>query len=304
MSAGKPSIKEKSSCASISNTPEHVPVLLAEVLECFSSSNRDINLIVDGTAGFGGHLDALREIQPSTTILGVERDPVTVSGLQERFNGMTNISIRLGSYTEIPEFMAEMNFHVADWVLFDLGLSSIQLNTPERGFSFRFDGPLDMRYDNTTGITASELLNTATCTEIADIIYEYGEERRSRRIAEYIVRKRPIYTTTELVEIVKACSRGNPVKTLSRVFQAFRIAVNHELEHLDILLSGLSEWIISGGKVAFITFHSLEDRKVKQFFRDSEHFAPNSPKWIAPNQTEIKLNSRARSAKLRMGVRI
>jgi len=304
VSAGKPSIKENISSVSNASTSEHIPVLLSEVADYFSPSSGNIELIVDGTAGAGGHIEALMEIQPDAVIFGVERDPVSVSRLKERFAGMDRIKIQHGNYTKIAEYIREMDLPNAGGAFFDLGLSSIQLNTPERGFSFRFDGPLDMRYDKSSGITASELVNTVSQREIADIIFTYGEERRSRRIAEAIMRARPIYTTAELVETVKNCTRGNPVKVLSRVFQAVRIAVNHELEHLDSLLDGLAEWMISGGRAAFITFHSLEDRRIKQFFRDSEYFTPASPKWIAPGQAETELNSRARSAKLRTGVRI
>ncbi len=281
----------------------HVPVLLDSVISFFSGGRTE-GLLVDGTAGAGGHMAALAEVFPKISLLGVDRDPVAISILRNRFSQNSAVTVRQASYTEIPVIMSEMGFTYASGALFDLGLSSVQLDDSSRGFSYRSDGPLDMRFDGSSGATADELLNKCSEREIADIIYNYGEEGRSRRIAKAIVRERPAHSTQELAEIIRGSVRGNPVKVLSRVFQALRIAVNRELEKLDILLENLHTWTESEARIAFITFHSLEDRKIKLLFRDSGYYSQFSPVWIVPDENERRENPRARSARLRMGIRL
>ncbi len=293
----------KSNSPDRTSLPAHVPVMAAEVVEYFSGgTNR--GLLVDGTAGAGGHLALLSEALPEMEFLAVDRDPAAVSILTDRFRNNPEITVRRGSYTEIPDIMNEHGFKKASAAFFDLGLSSIQLNEPARGFSYRFEGPLDMRFDDTEGVTAAELLNGMSEKEIADIIYKYGEEGRSRRIAKAIAGHRPIKTTVELAEIINSSVRRNSFKILSRVFQAVRIAVNEELLQLEKMINGLADWTEPGARIAFITFHSIEDRRIKLLFRDNPRYKQYSPVWVLPGGEEIRKNGRARSARLRMGIRV
>jgi len=281
----------------------HVPVMVDMVVDFFADCD-DGGLLVDGTAGAGGHLAFLSEALPGLKFLAIDRDPAAVSILEDRFARNPAISIKQGSYTEIPDILTEMKRPTASAALFDLGLSSMQLDDPSRGFSYRLDGPLDMRFDDSCGITASELLNNMSEKDIADTIFVYGEEGRSRRIAREIVKNRPVRTTRELLEIIDNSVKGNSVKVLSRVFQALRIAVNKELDQLDMLVENMVSWTGTGAKIAFITFHSIEDRKIKLLFRDDPNYRQHSPKWVVPDEDEIRENNRARSARLRMGIRI
>lgn len=280
----------------------HLPVMADEVVDFFTGGRKN-GLMVDGTAGCGGHLSRLKEALPGMRFLAVDRDPSAVSILRKRFGGCPEVTVRMGSYTGIPGMVEEMGVGQASAALFDLGLSSLQLDDPSRGFSYRHDSPLDMRFDDTEGETAAELLNRLTEKEIADIIYRFGQEGRSRRIAGAIVRARPLESCRELADVVAGSIRGASMKLLSRVFQALRIAVNREMEQLDKLLSELHGWTESGARIAFITFHSLEDRRIKILFRDDPYFHQHSPKWLVPTEGEKRANSRARPARLRMGVR-
>ncbi len=281
----------------------HVPVMADEVVDFFTGGLNE-GLLVDGTAGAGGHLEMLSRAMPGMSFLAVDRDPAAVSILRSRFSDNPDVIVRQGSYTEVPDIIKELGLRNASAALFDLGLSSIQLDDPLRGFSYRHEGPLDMRFDDSTGTTAAELLNKMTEKKIADIIYNYGEEGRSRRIAKAIVRNRPVNTTLELAEIIDGSIRRNSFKILSRVFQALRIAVNEELDQLDRLIDDLDSWTKVGARIAFITFHSIEDRKIKLLFRDTPSYRQHSPRWVVPGEDEIRKNSRARSARLRMGIRI
>ncbi len=282
--------------------PPHVPVMADEVTLFLSEGKQD-GLIVDGTAGVGGHLSRLLPALPGMEFLAVDRDPAAVSILRSRFSDQPRVTVRHASYSEIPLILEEMRLGPAAAALFDLGLSSLQLDDPSRGFSHRYDGPLDMRFDGTEGDTAARLVNGLPEKELADIIYRFGQEGRSRRIAEAIVRNRPVTGSRELADIVSNVVRGRSVKVLSRVFQALRIAVNGEMEQLDSLLEGLHRWTGSGARIAFITFHSLEDRRIKLLFRDDPAYRQNSPRWLVPGEEEMERNSRARSARLRMGIR-
>jgi 16S rRNA (cytosine1402-N4)-methyltransferase len=281
----------------------HVPIMVEEVVNFFAVGLTS-GLFVDGTAGTGGHSAALAEAMGEMSFLCCDRDPDAVSILQKRFSGDDRFTVKRASYTRIPEILNDLGVNRASAAFFDLGLSSLQLDDPDRGFSYRTDGPLNMRFDDGEGPNASELVNRLTERELADMIYLYGQEGRSRKIARAIVRSRPLRSTRELADVVASAVGGNPVKILSRVFQALRIAVNREMEELDVLLDDLDSWLEPGGRVAFITFHSLEDRKVKLLFRDHSSFKQADPKWLLPCEEEIGSNSRARSARLRMGVRV
>jgi len=281
----------------------HIPVLAGETVD-FLAGGDGSGLLVDGTAGAGGHLAMLVEKLPEMQFLAMERDPAAVSILRSRFSGHPSVTVRHGSYTEVPRVLKELGAGRASAALFDLGLSSIQLDDGERGFSFSSDGPLDRRFDTSRGETVSEMLSRMTEKEIADVIYRYGQEGRSRRIAAAIVRDRPIKSTGQLAAIVDGAVKSRGVKVLARVFQALRIAVNGELDELETMMEGLGNWTLPGSRIAFITFHSIEDRMVKLLFRDDPHYRQHDPKWVVPGEDEIQQNSRARSARLRMGFRI
>jgi len=275
----------------------HVPIMVQKVTGFFQGAPDGV--IVDGTAGGGGHLEALRLSFPDRRLVAMERDPVFAAALEQRFRDDPMVTVHNQSYTEVEPLLAAP----AAGALFDLGLSSLQLDDPSRGFSHRLDGPLDMRFDTSRGEPMHEALRSMGEAEIADVIYRYGQEGRSRRIAREIRGAMPVRTTLELRAAVVKAVGGNPVKPLSRVFQAFRIFVNDELLQLDRLLAGLHTWIAPLGRVAFITFHSMEDRAVKLLFRDSPHFICTDPPWQLPSPEEVRENPRARSARLRTAVR-
>lgn len=276
----------------------HVPIMVQKVTDFFQGAPEGV--FVDGTAGGGGHLAALRLCFPERRIVALERDPVFFRALSQRFLDDPMVTVHNGSYTEVQSVLSEP----AAGALFDLGLSSLQLDDPSRGFSHRLDGPLDMRFDTTRGEPMHERLRSMGEAEIADVIYRYGQEGRSRRIAREIRSAMPVRTTLELRAAVMRAVGGNTVKPLSRVFQAFRIFVNDELEHLERLSAGLHLWLAPLGRAAFITFHSMEDRIVKLLFRDSPHFECTEPAWQIPSPGELRGNPRARSARLRTAVRV
>ncbi len=279
----------------------HVSVMPVEIMEYLCDAAP--GTVVDGTAGGGGHTVLLYQAFQGNPVLAFERDPDTAAFLRKRFAG-TGVQVFTGSYTSIPKVISENNLAPATAALFDLGLSSIQLDEGERGFSHRLSGPLDMRFDRTSGKPAWEHMMRMTEKQLADVIYRYGEEGRSRVIAREIKRSGKIRTTEELAQAVRRAVRGNPVKPFSRVFQALRILVNEELEHLERMLSEMHQWTARGCRIAILTFHSLEDRMVKLHFRDSEFFSRFDPPWMVPSKEEIRANSRSRSARLRLGVRL
>jgi 16S rRNA (cytosine1402-N4)-methyltransferase len=280
--------------------PGHVPVMPQEIIDflCITSPA----LLVDGTSGSGGHTALLKNALPNSQILAFERDPSAAEKLSSRFNG-TGVSVVNSSYIDIPEWLELNKYGPVQAVLLDLGLSSIQLDSPDRGFSHRTSGPLDMRFDQSKGKPAWEMLCAMTEKQIADVIYRYGEEGRSRAIARAIKKAGKLNTTDDLASIVRSVVKGNPVKPLARVFQAVRIHVNGELLHLEKLLSEMHKWTESGCRIAVLTFHSIEDRMIKQLFRDSQNFRQFDPPWMVPGASEKRLNPRARSARLRLGVR-
>ncbi|MDM7992297.1 MAG: 16S rRNA (cytosine(1402)-N(4))-methyltransferase RsmH [Candidatus Fermentibacter sp.] len=278
----------------------HRPVMAAEVAAFLRTV--DPGLIVDGTAGGGGHLRHLMEVFPSARFIAVDRDPDAAGALPAEPG---RLLVRNASYTDLPSIVAESGFGMADAALFDLGLSSLQLDDPSRGFSHRLDGPLDMRFSREEDVRpAGDILNGLPEREIADILFRFGEEGRSRIIARAIVASRPLESTSDLVRAVRGALRGNPNRAMSRIFQALRIAVNDELGALSTLLAGMGGWVRQGGLAAVITFHSIEDRMVKRFFMDSGVFAHATPPWEVPSRDEARTNPRARSARLRRGVRL
>lgn len=281
--------------------PGHVPIMVDEVVGFLGGAGPSV--VVDGTAGGGGHLAAFVRAFPEARILAVDADP-SAPGLAL---GGGRVVTRNAPFTGIPGILRGLGWGPASAAFFDLGLSSLQLDDPARGFSHRsaVSGPLDMRFDQGgDSPTAAGLLGSLDEKGIADLVFELGEERRSRAIAREIRASMPVTTTAELSAAVRrACRGGNPVKPLSRVFQALRIAVNDELGRLGELLAELDSWIAPGGRVAFLTFHSLEDRMVKRFLLGGGAFTACRPPWLGPADAERRANPRARSARLRMGVR-
>ena len=287
---------------------------------------------IDGTLGGGGHTQLLLRHTRVTgangvgngRILGLDVDPAAIQRVRERFPDEISagrLQLSQGPFDQIARVARQRGFAGVDGILLDLGLSSFQLDTPARGFAFQHDGPLDMRFDPSTGDSAAELINNSTGVEIADILYQYGEERASRAIARAIVASRPVTTTAELANIVtKAVGRRGwqKIHPATRTFQALRIAVNDELGQLERALPQIPGLLRDGGRVAIIAFHSLEDRLVKRWMRDhARRFRPDptlptggqeqipalsiyNKKPIVPAAAEIERNPRSRSARLRI----
>lgn len=313
---------------------QHVPVMLAEVLN-FLQPEPDGHYI-DGTVGGGGHTAALlARCAPHGRVLGIDSDPQALRRVGERCAEEVRqgrLLLVQGNYSEMTRLVAQAHFLPVRGIILDLGFSSDQMEDAERGFSFNIDGPLDMRLDQSRGISAADLVNTASEQELADIFWRYGEENRSRQIAWRIVRAREkgaITRTTQLAQLAAAGVTQKPgmIHPATRVFQALRIAVNAELQHLEKALPQLLEVLLlsqegsargkGGGRMVIISFHSLEDRLVKGFMRReaSDCICPPgipvcvcnhrarlrllTPKPATPSNQEIAANPRARSAKLR-----
>lgn len=292
---------------------EHIPVLLDEVLERLAPQPGQV--FVDGTAGGGGHLLAIAErLGPKGLALGVDRDPLAIERIEalgEALDEELPIALECDSYARIPRILAGHDIQGVDGILLDLGLSSDQLAETDRGFSFNVDGPLDLRFNPQAGEPAWRMIDRMSAEHLANLIYEYGEERQSRRIARAIVKARekaPIRTSQQLAEIIRKSapsrSRNEKIDPATRTFQALRIAVNQELQELDAALKVLPDCLLPGGKLAIISFHSLEDRPVKQSFRDDLRLEVITRKPIRPGVEEIARNSRSRSAKLRVACRV
>jgi len=290
--------------------PIHVPVLLEEVLEGLQPVSGGV--YVDGTLGLGGHTRAILErTKPDGRVVGFEWDVDAVkagpdlSGYGDRF------TLIHGSYADLVQELSQRNLHAIDGLIADLGVSSLQLDRADRGFSFRADSALDMRMDQRRPLDAAHLLAQAPEEQLADIFYHYGEERQARRIARFIVQARqqaPITTTGQLAAIVADAvpRKFHPPKihVATKVFQALRIAVNGELDNLSRLLNTAPQVLAPGARVAIITFHSLEDRIVKQIFQQNPAYRVISKRPVEPTDQEMQRNPRARSAKLRVAERV
>ncbi len=267
-------------------------------------------VIFDGTFGAGGHSFALAEQLPEGgRILAVDRDPAAVEHA-ESVIGEHPIEVYCGSYHRLDRVLKAAGVAAVDGVVLDLGLSSDQLADRDRGFSFTADGPLDLRFDPSSGPTASDFLATSTEQQIADTIYQFGEERYSRRIAKQIVLRRQqrqsVRKVADLVEICRRCvprSKNHDIHPATRTFQALRIAVNEELSILQSALRLIPDLVNPGGRIAIISFHSLEDRIVKQAFRDDPRLEVLTRKPLRPTEAEVAANPRSRSAKLRVAER-
>ena len=300
------------------HTP-HQPVLYHEIIHALQPKNK--GLFVDGTLGAGGHARGILEAcAPDGRLLGLDVDPQALA-LARKTLAPYGERARLmqASYDSLAAILREIGWEKVDGILLDLGLSSMQLDAPERGFSFQHDAPLDMRFDPASPTTAADLVNTLPQEELADLIYRYGEERASYHIAQAIVEARPLRTTRQLVAVIASVlPRKGRIHPATRTFQALRIVVNQELERVENVLPQAVAALKSGGRLAIISFHSLEDRIVKEFFRAESKDLVNPPyeriydvekkatlkeinrKVIVPDEAEISANPRARSAKLRV----
>ena len=286
--------------------PLHIPVLLDEAIQLLAPV--DGGIYVDGTLGLGGHTEKiLQSCSPSGRVIGFEWDANALEPAMKRLAPFgQRFSAQHRSYSEIMNGLTEMGIQKVDGLLLDLGVSSLQFDSETRGFSFQADGPLDMRMDRRRHLTAEKIINSFTKDDLADIFYYFGEERQSRRIAAYIIdarKKESITSTSKLAQIVATAipKKFHPRKihVATKVFQALRIAVNKELDNLTTILDSITEILKPGGRVCIITFHSLEDRLVKWKFKDNPLLHILTKKPLTPSNGEIKMNPRARSAKLR-----
>lgn len=287
----------------------HIPVLLHEVLDHLDL--RPGLTVVDGTVGAGGHSSKIApKIAPDGKLIGLDRDPMMLSFASEKLAGQ-NAMLAQSSYADLPDVLKAQGLTQIDRLLVDLGLSSDQLADRNRGFGFAAGGPLDMRFDTRSGISAAEFLRTASVEEITRVFRDWGEEPAAGPIAQAIVGSRkfePVETAAELVAVVEKVLKVRDTQQGShpatRVFQALRIHVNRELDQLSRFLETvLPQCLRPGGIAVVITFHSLEDRIVKQAFRDSEVWELVNKKPVGASPTEVRLNPRCRTAKLRCVIR-
>lgn len=288
-------------------TAVHVPVLLREVLQQMRLAAG--LTVVDGTVGAGGHSrEMLKVVGPTGRLIGLDRDPMMLGHAGKVVSG-PNVFLRHSSYVGLSAVLSELGIAGVDRILLDLGLSSDQLSDVSRGFGFSSDGPLDLRFDQSSGKSAAEVLAYASAAQLEEVFTEFGEEPRAKALAEFLVKRRastPIRTGTDLAQAVAECpairkqgqSDKNPA---TRIFQALRIAVNHELEHVERGISSIAfDSLKPGGLLAVITFHSLEDRIVKNEFRNQERWDNLTAKPIVATPQEQRFNPRSRSAKLRV----
>ncbi|MBN2462591.1 MAG: 16S rRNA (cytosine(1402)-N(4))-methyltransferase RsmH [Dehalococcoidia bacterium] len=304
--------------------PIHKPVLLSEAIEALQAQPG--KHYIDCTLGSGGHAAAiLAQIMPGGQLLGIDADPKAIELAENRLAKYTESTILINAnFANLETTCRENNFLPVDGILFDLGISSTQLEVSGRGFSFQNDGPLDMRFSPAQEFTAADIINTIREDKLSQIIKDYGEERHSKRIARHIIKSRPINSTLQLATIVEKAigSRRGKIHPATKTFMALRIVVNHELENLAAALKQTTACLKNQGRLVVISYHSIEDRIVKQFMqRESKGCLcpPNTPacrcghvpslkliskKVITPSLTEIKSNLRSRSAKLRVAERI
>ncbi|KPK00211.1 MAG: ribosomal RNA small subunit methyltransferase H [Desulfobacterales bacterium SG8_35] len=289
-----------------SSSPTHTPVLLEEVIRFLAPV--DGGIYVDGTLGLGGHAEKiLQSCSPAGRVIGFEWDAHALELARKRLAPFgERFSALHRNYSEIMAGLTEIGIHKVDGLLLDLGVSSLQFDSGERGFSYQADGPLDMRMDKRKHLTAEEIINDFSKEDLADIFYYYGEERQARRIAAHIVAERDrdrITTTSHLARIIAGAVprkfQPKKIHAATKVFQALRIAVNKELDNLTALLDTITEILKPGGRVCIIAFHSLEDRLVKWKFKENPELQVLTKKPVIPGADEIRMNPRARSAKLR-----
>ena len=287
----------------------HAPVLPAEVMSFLAV--RPGMRVVDGTLGGGGHTRLLADaVGPDGLVIAIDRDPAAIDRGARALAGLP-VRFAQANYCDLPEVLDALSIEAVDAVLLDVGLSSDQLADHDRGFSFDADGPLDLRFDPTEGEPAWRIVNRMKPESLADIIYEFGEERHSRRIARRIAAvrgKQPIHSAREFARLVmSAIPRQHPpsrIHPATRTFQALRIAVNEELKSLRIALERIPQRLVPGGRLAVISFHSLEDRLAKQAFRNRQVWECLTRSPVEAGPEEVAANPRSRSAKLRVASRL
>ena len=304
--------------------PTHVPVLLNETIEGLQVQPG--RYFIDCTVGSGGHATAILErILPGGKLLGIDADAEAIRIAEARFSDYSEVvSLVNDNFVNLKAICSKYKLYPVDGILLDLGVSSQQLDTAQRGFSFQREAPLDMRFDSRQGLTAADIINTFPEQELAHIIKEYGEERHSRRIAQHVVQSRPITSTVQLAQVVEQIlgRKRARIHPATRAFMAFRIAVNRELDNLKVALEQTINLLRFRGRLVVISYHSLEDRIVKEFMRReaSSCLCPPgtivcrcghvpslkliSRKVIRPTSLEIESNPRSRSAKMRIAERL
>ena len=302
---------------------QHIPILIESILAALRPDDPTVKHLIDGTVGGGGHSRALLDAGIEE-VLACDRDTSAIGHARKRLASYGDrVRFYHGSYVDLQRAAVALGWEAADAILLDLGLSSLQLDDPERGFSFRHDAPLDMRFDTGgEGETAYDLVNGLSADKLADLLFRYGDERYSRRISRAIERQRPIASTRKLAKVVSSAiptqaKRSSKIHPATKVFQALRIAVNQELDAVGQVMPIAVDFLRPGGRLAVITFHSLEDRLVKQYFKQLSTNVVSPPgmasikerraqvklvnrKPIAPDRAEVIANPRSRSAKLRV----
>lgn len=303
----------------------HLPVLYQEVLAALQPQP-GAKLYVDGTLGLGGHAAGVLDASaPDGRLLGLDVDPQALAIAKERLARFGERAVlQHGSYGLLAQHLAQVGWAQVDGIVLDLGASSLQFDNAERGFSFQNDGPLDMRFNPESGLSAADIVNEWPEEELANVLYEYGEETQSRRVARAIVKARPLTTTMQLAEVVSKAlgGRRGGIHPATKSFQALRVAVNQELDTLQAALPQAVSALRQGGRLAIISFHSLEDRAVKQFFRRESQDCICPPeqlvctcghkasireltrKPVRPGEPELENNPRARSARLRVAEKL
>ena len=289
--------------------PVHVPVLLDQVVHWLAP--RPGQTMVDGTLGGGGHAQVLAAaVGNDGLIVAFDRDPAVIDAAERNLRGLP-IKLVQANFCDLPEILEQLQIEAVDGVVLDLGLSSDQLADTSRGFSFSAGGPLDLRFDPLSGEPARRLVNRLSAEHLQQLISSYGEERYARRIAEAIVRRRrerPIETAEELADLIRRCVPRTPdserIDPATRTFQALRIAVNDELKSLEIALRRIPDCLWRGARMAVISFHSLEDRRVKEAFRGDGRLKALTPRPIRSDEEETARNPRSRSAKMRVAEKL
>jgi len=293
----------------------HIPVLTQEVAEWLAV--RAEGIYVDATAGAGGHSRAILERLTTGRVVALDQDPWALEIAREQLRAYSDrLTFVQGNFRELPELLRQQELTVVDGIVADLGLSQMQIDAPERGFSLKAAGPLDMRMDPREPLTADEIVNQWTERDLAQLIYQHGEERRSQRIARAIVRARPVRNTVQLANLIETClggrrraafrATGPRIHPATRTFQALRMVVNRELESLEQFLRNAPRCLAPGGRLVIISFHSLEDRLVKQSFQswNREGRMRNLTRHVVrPSLAEVRANPRSRSARLRASER-
>ena len=291
--------------------PSHIPVLAKEAIEALAVQPG--GRYIDCTLGAGGHATAILEkSSPGGQLLGIDADPEAIKVAEARLEAYADSALLVNeNFADLEAVCIKHDFLPVHGILFDLGLSSLQLNGYGRGFSFQRDAPLDMRFSPSQEVTAADIVNTYSEAELANLIKTYGEESHSYKIARYIVQQRPIETTLQLAQTIEQAARGRRgrIHPATKTFQALRIAVNQELDNLEVALKQAINLLGFEGRLVVISYHSLEDRVVKQFMRqesssDNPRLRLVHKRVIIPSEAEVQLNPRSRSAKLRAAERI